>query len=375
MSCPQFRAELEHYDLNLFTETHMRPNQHDTVDLPEGYKIISRTRRPKASFDKSWGGVATVISQSIPHSTRDDLSGPDFMVVQIGNRLIYNVYILPESTNWAGHLESDPCKAVENSLALAYMGRFEIVLMGDLNARTGSIKGRPHDPDRVSKDETISPRGRWLARLCADYDLVIVSGATRMGPDSGNFTSFQGTRKTVIDYMLCSRPLFDKISSFEVCEKVDKFDHAARLATEIEMEINLNENLNLRRTKKRKVEVVLPKDTDLDRLFIATLDAGKDEKKKSLSLFGPVKVVTDRMKVMVHGICTNTGKISAAAGVGSYWGPNSTRNRSVRVWGTQDNVVDVENGENRKSETSFGGISQNDDRRSQPLCHVNSAAT
>ncbi|KAJ6600443.1 hypothetical protein DFH09DRAFT_1498040 [Mycena vulgaris] len=58
MSCPIFRSELEMYDVNLFNETHLRPSQHDTIDLPPGYTIVSRTRRPKSSFDQSWGGVA-----------------------------------------------------------------------------------------------------------------------------------------------------------------------------------------------------------------------------------------------------------------------------------------------------------------------------
>jgi hypothetical protein len=72
-----------------------------------------------------------------------------------------------------------------------------------------------------------------------------------------------------------------------------KYDHAA-LETEIEMDIN--EIVNSNRAKRRKIDVVLREDTELDRLFIATLEAAKD-KKKCLALFGPVRVVTDRIKV------------------------------------------------------------------------------
>jgi hypothetical protein len=80
-----------------------------------------------------------------------------------------------------------------------------------------------------------------------------VSGATRFGPESG--------------------------SSFRVCERVEKYDHAA-LETEIEMDIDLNEIVNSHRAKRRKIDVAIPEDTKLDRLFIATLEAAKDEKKK-----------------------------------------------------------------------------------------------
>jgi hypothetical protein len=57
------------------------------------------------------------------------------MVHQIGNIVIYNVYLLPETKSWVGDLESDPCLALASSLAVAYA--FHILIMGDLNARTG----------------------------------------------------------------------------------------------------------------------------------------------------------------------------------------------------------------------------------------------
>ncbi|KAJ7485568.1 hypothetical protein FB451DRAFT_1027873, partial [Mycena latifolia] len=112
------------------------------------------------------------------------------------------------------------------------MAAFLIIVMGDLNARTASSKASPLDPERASKDEKESTRGRWLARMCKDYNIMFVSGTARFGPESGNFTSFQGSRETVIDYMLCSRPLFESVEWFRVGDRVEKFDHAP-LSTEI----------------------------------------------------------------------------------------------------------------------------------------------
>ncbi|KAJ7040063.1 hypothetical protein C8F04DRAFT_887549, partial [Mycena alexandri] len=80
---------------------------------------------------------------------------------------------------------------------------------------------------------------------------------------------------------------------------------------------------------------VLPDDTELDKLLIKTLEAGKDETKKLCALYGPVSAETVPIKVTVHGSCTNAGKITATAGAATYWGPNSRRNSSARVWGTQ----------------------------------------
>jgi hypothetical protein len=82
MSCPIFRKDLEKYDINLFQETHLRPQQEDTVELPHGYSILSRTQRPRPSFDKSWGVVAAVFQSALKLKYRQDFSGPEFMVLQ-----------------------------------------------------------------------------------------------------------------------------------------------------------------------------------------------------------------------------------------------------------------------------------------------------
>ncbi|KAJ6562558.1 hypothetical protein B0H19DRAFT_873653, partial [Mycena capillaripes] len=88
-------------------------------------------------------------------------------------------------------------------------------------------------------------------------------------------------------------------------------------------------------SKKRKIEVALPNTTELDKLFIATLEAGKDNAKKLLALYGPVTSVTAALKVTVHGICLNAGKISASAAAATFWGPNARLNSEARVPGGQ----------------------------------------
>ncbi|KAJ7473413.1 hypothetical protein FB451DRAFT_1035699, partial [Mycena latifolia] len=88
--------------------------------------------------------------------------------------------------------------------------------------------------------------------------------------------------------------------------------------------------------KKRKIEVVLRDETDLDKLLISTMAAGKDEAKKLLDLYGAVRNVSPvPLKVTIHGSCINAGKITASSGATAYWGPNARRNKSARAWGAQ----------------------------------------
>jgi hypothetical protein len=240
-----------------------------------------------------------------------------------------------KSAQWAGILEKDPCDALEASIAVAYAADYEYSVHGDLNARTGSKLAYPTDPPRCSKDTAQpSTRGNWLCNLFGDYGIAFVSGATCFGPDSGNFTSFQGAYKTVIDYVGCSKSSFEKIESFTVRDRVQGYDHSATVLN-LRMNFDAQEVLFASPKKKRKVDFSLPNESELDKLSIATLEAGKDETRKLLDLYGPVTSATAQIQVTVHGVCLNANKISAAAGAATYWGPNARLNTVKRVPGTQ----------------------------------------
>jgi ribonuclease HI len=89
--------------------------------------------------------------------------------------------------------------------------------------------------------------------------------------------------------------------------------------------------------RKKREEVVLPTETELDRLLISTLEAGKDDTKKAERLFSQVFVNTNPVVVTISGVCKNSGKHTAHAGASAYFGQNSGLNRAVRVWGKQTN--------------------------------------
>ncbi|KAF8195224.1 hypothetical protein K438DRAFT_1587317, partial [Mycena galopus ATCC 62051] len=82
----------------------------------------------------------------------------------------------------------------------------------------------------------------------------------------------------------------------------------------------------------------LPDNTELDHLLIQTLAAGKDKEAKRRRLYGPVHTNTAPIIIVTHGACKNSGKHTASAGAGIYFGVNSTRNCSIKVWGTQTNM-------------------------------------
>ena len=115
------------------------------------------------------------------------------MVIQINRHLIYNAYLLPESWQWAGVLDEEPCEALGASLALAYHADFDTSLHGDVNDRTAEKLAYPTDSPRRSMDTgAVTPRGTWLCNTLGDYGLAIANGAICFGPESGKFTALQG---------------------------------------------------------------------------------------------------------------------------------------------------------------------------------------
>jgi hypothetical protein len=216
------------------------------------------------------------------------------------------------------------------------MARLCIIILGDLNARTAALLANQLlEPARTSMHKgKVTARGTWLCEVFKDYNIAFVSSAEIFGPSGGKFTSFQGIRKTVIDYVACSRELFSQIKSFTVADQVQRYDHAA-LILNLEIDIGSSNITFESPRKKHRVDVVLLDDTELDKLFIQTLAAGKDEEKKLRALCDPSSTVTTPLKVTIHGGCLNAGKISASARSAIYWGPDARRNMSGKVWGNQ----------------------------------------
>ncbi|KAJ6629694.1 hypothetical protein B0H10DRAFT_1939668 [Mycena sp. CBHHK59/15] len=120
--------------------------------------------------------------------------------------------------------------------------------------------------------------------------------------------------------------------------RVTGFDHAA-LILQLKVDTAILGHSAFPYKKRKREVVILPDETELDKLVICTLAAGKDESKNTLSLFGPVFFTTEPVKVTLSGVCKNSRKHTAYAGAAAYLSrANSNLNRSARVWGTPTNA-------------------------------------
>lgn len=135
MLCPEFQSEVSEADITLFQETHLLPDQHETLCIPRNYDVFSLPRKYKKLFKKPFGGVAAVVSHSLKAVWCKEISSPDIMVLSLNNSAyVINAYILPEYKDWSSFTDHDPFERLEQLVATLSSSGVPIYVLGDLNA-------------------------------------------------------------------------------------------------------------------------------------------------------------------------------------------------------------------------------------------------
>ncbi|KAK6191078.1 hypothetical protein SNE40_002826 [Patella caerulea] len=129
-----------------------------------------------------------------------------------------------------------------NDIKYEYQQELDICIAGDLNSRIGgeqdfilddSIKHVPgetfYDVDdfntrRRSKDTIVNGYGRSLLELSKTHGVYTLNGRTN-GDINGEFTYICHNGKSVIDYVLVSKNLFNKVVKFEILNEDFGSDH------------------------------------------------------------------------------------------------------------------------------------------------------
>ena len=161
--------------------------------------------------------------------------------------------------------------------------RGEVMIQGDFNARVGNMQdlvyySKYFDKEnnitcfdtnssmklhRNSEDNVNKKRGKDLIDLCITSDLYIVNGR-KLGDVIGRYTCFQRNGNSVVDCLIASHTVFEKITVFQVCDLNPLLsDHCA-----------LTYSINLERGE--------PNDPESDELWNAPDNFGMHQ----ISLFG-----------------------------------------------------------------------------------------
>jgi hypothetical protein len=105
--------------------------------VPSGFRVFSIARKPSVTFSHPWGGVLAIVHNTLNVTLRNDLSGPDILVLDFQAFLLFNVYLLPDSSPWESWADVHPLDHSMTSLALAHGAMVPVILMGDFNGRIG----------------------------------------------------------------------------------------------------------------------------------------------------------------------------------------------------------------------------------------------
>ena len=107
-----------------------------------------------------------------------------------------------------------------------------MIINGDFNARTSNENDfiapdkyndntdtyyREQLHKRNSQDKILDERGKSIIDMCKGLDLSIINGR-KTGDIFGNFTCFQWNGNSVVDYLITSEQLFQRIPNFKVGE-------------------------------------------------------------------------------------------------------------------------------------------------------------
>lgn len=339
---PNFRAYTAHHQILLFQETHLLPDQADTLDIPDNFRLLSRERRIASHLGRQWGGVAALVDRKLPVTLRSDLSGPDLLALDFGDFILLNVYLLPEGSPWQHWSAIHPVEKLASVLdAVALVDSDKPVYMiGDMNGRIGCDAVAPHHPPRHSCDIVLNTRGRRLLSLVTAHDLTVLNGASQYGIGNDSWTSFQGadglSRRSVIDLCFASPTALPLVTGFQVESPAGWSDHSPLILTLRCPMLGLS-RANTSDTAPAFVRPPLPTETPLDRRLIETLHSVPSADERLIKLYGPALLVTEPLKVYTDGSCLGNGSRQPQAGAGVYFGPNHQLNTSARVCGEQTN--------------------------------------
>ncbi|KZS86661.1 hypothetical protein SISNIDRAFT_491763 [Sistotremastrum niveocremeum HHB9708] len=193
------------------------------LPLPRNFNIFARSRTLDPESRVGSGGVAIIFHSSLPMICRDDLSGPDFLVCQLGLLLLATFYILPAGSDWLLRYDPSSWDRLCTLAALAASSSMQFIALGDTNARTGTLSSDPETYQRVSADRTVCARGRALLDLCKTAHWRIANGFL---PDSSDLTSHQHNGASVVDYAILSESFFTDEPVLNILPRVGSSDHS-----------------------------------------------------------------------------------------------------------------------------------------------------
>jgi len=195
-----FQKEINRYDIILLVETHLG---YDTQISIEGYKYFPICRSQSIN-SRYYGGLGIFIKLNIrPGIKILENTHKDFQWLKLDKNFFnFNkdiflclAYIIPSNSSYKQQGDEDILEIIEKDITNKYKDIGNIILCGDMNARSGSepdfIQNDNYDiyvpvnddyaydliqEKRQSQDDKIDSRGKQLLELCIATQMRILNG-------------------------------------------------------------------------------------------------------------------------------------------------------------------------------------------------------
>ena len=241
-----FIKQINSYDITLLCETHLGYNLPVNIENFKYFPVC----RPQSSNFRFYGGLGILIKNNIRQGVKIlENTCKDYQWIKLDKHFFNFVndiylclaYIIPSTSSYLHQHDDDILDLIERDITNKYKNKGDIVLCGDMNARSGTepdfVQNDIHDEHcpifdyyeydnvqdiRSSHDNKIDTRGKQLLELCISANMRILNGRT-FGDLYGKFTCHKPVGSSVVDYVIVSENLLPKILSFEVSDFIPNF--------------------------------------------------------------------------------------------------------------------------------------------------------
>ena len=240
---PCFVKEVSKFDILGVCETWLNKNN-ENLNIPN-YKFYPLSR--KKEKDVSRGGVGLFIKESLRKHIKIlyKISSENIFFCKLDksyfnfNEDLYVgvIYFPPENSSREKKMKFDHFKNLLD--VVSKIDSKNIILIGDFNARTGSLDDIILDEQhnlaydrstntikikRNNHDIKINKHGKKLIDYCIESSSFIANGRT-LGDLQGKYTCYQHNGTSTVDYAVISETLSRYVKTFMVSSPMHKSDH------------------------------------------------------------------------------------------------------------------------------------------------------
>ena len=214
------------------TETHIHDEILEDLSIPGFIRLCYRNMKKNQKSHTAPGGIAVFVKEHLfnlfSHVYSDN---EDTIWVKIKKEVSKGDHDIYVGTHYVSPTSVDGNKTAKLMESVsAFQAKGHVLINGDFNARTGNqndtipqdkfdtelgIEIEENNSKRNSQDKIINKRGEEILDMCKSLNLYIANGR-KVGDPFGSYTCLKWNGNSVVDYLLASQEIFDKVPIFKI---------------------------------------------------------------------------------------------------------------------------------------------------------------